>query len=320
MLAVVACGGGEEVVIKTADGVELTAADIDRNPLALMPAGAVGVFSLDAPALFQSSAGGRLLALTQARLPVPSAANFLPERDLTRIVLGLYSFQGVDFMGVATGQFDPAAIERVADGTQTTPLGSPLVRVEYAGRVFYVSANVGFVVLTPHTVVFGNETGIRRALDRIEAGRIAVEMAPELATLIERPGAPMAFGSDARNDPQVAATASQLAFLQGLTMMRAVGNFDAPGLNIAGTLTYADSAAAERGGASLQQLKQNLSTVGFLASMLGLVQPVQRLETTVVESSLQVMLAVDGAAAAQLLDQLAAFVGAGGSGSQAAVP
>lgn len=315
-LAVVSgCGGGDDVIIKTSDGVELTAEDIDKNPLALMPGGAVGVFNIDAPKLLQSSAGGRLLAVAQSRLPLPPSAGFAPERDLERLVVGLYSFQGVDFVGVATGTFNPEAIEKAASAAETTPLGTPLVRVKYAGRVFYVSANLGFVVLTNRTVVFGNETGIRRALDRMEIGRIGVEMPEEIESLIEHPGAPIAFASDARHDPQVAALTSQFGFLKDVGMVRAVGNFDAPGMNLAGTLTYSDEAAAQRGQASIQQLQQGLATVGILTSILGMSQPIQHLQADVTGSSLQVTMAFDAQAAASLLDTIAGSVG-GSTNSQ----
>lgn len=301
----------EEVVVKTADGVSLSAKDIDNNPLALLPGGSLGTFTLDAPKLFASPAGTRLLEIVRARLPVPPEAGFVPERDLSSVLLGIYSFQGVDFMGVATGNFNPEAIEASAKAQQTTPLGTPLVRVEYAKRVFYVSANIGFVVLTSHTVLFGNETGIRRGLDRLEAGRVAVEVAPQIESLLRSPGAPLAFGSDAEYDPQVTAFASQLPFLKEMSLLRAVGNFDAPGVNIAGTLTYKTPVAAEQGKAALQSLQQNLAAYGFLASVLGLAQPIQRMDLNVVESSLQVSIALDGQAAAGLLNSVADVMGAG---------
>jgi hypothetical protein len=306
----VACGGGEDVIIKTSDGVELTAEDIDRNPLALMPGGSVGMFNIDAPSLFASNAGARLLEVARSRMPLPPSAGFVPERDLQRMIVGLYSFQGVDFMGVASGNFNPEAIEKAASASETTPLGTPLVRVEYAGRQFYVSANIGFAVLTQHTVIFGNETGIRRALDRIEAGRIGVELPPEIEAFMRQPGAPLAFGSDARHDPQVAALTSQFGFLSNMTMMRAVGNFDPPGMNVAGTLTYVDQASAQQGQGSLEQLRQGLATIGVLTSILGMSQPIQQLNTNVEGSSLQVSMALDAQAAASLLDTFASSVGA----------
>lgn len=312
VLSAIALGcSGDEVIVKTADGVELTAADIDKNPLALMPGGAVGMFNVEVPRLLQSQAGERLLAMTRSRLPVPAAANFVPERDLQRVIVGLYSFQGVDFVGVAKGQFDQHAIQEAAKSQATTPLGTPLVEVRYAGRTFYVSANVGFVVLTEHSVVFGNETGIRRALDRIEAGRIGVETAPEIATLMDQPGAPLAFASSAQHDPTVSGVVHQLSFLEGASMLRMVGNFEPPGLNLAGTLTYSDAAAAAAGQGKLERLRQDISTLGFLTSAFGLAQPIQRLDAQVVDSSLQVAVAVDSTAAANLLDALARLMGTG---------
>lgn len=307
-----ACSG-EEIVIVTSSGVRLSAEDIDRNPLGLMPAGSVGVFSLDAPSLFQSSVGGRLLTLMKTRLPLPPSAGFVPERDLERVLLGLYSFQGVDFMGVASGHFDPEAIEAAAKGKHTTPLGTPLVRVEYAGRVFYVSANMGFVVLTSRTVLFGNETGIRRALDRLERGQVAVELPPDLETLLTNPGAPIAFGSDARYDPQVAAITSQLSFLKDVSLLRAVGNFDPPGIQLAGTLTYVDPESAERGRAWLGELQQSVAVLGILAAVVGLGQPIRQLDAKVVESSLQAQLALDGETTTHLLDAFARLVTGGGA-------
>ncbi len=304
-----ACGGGEDVIIKTADGVELTAQDIDKNPMALLPAGAGGVFHLDAPALFASPAGAQLLQLTKAKLPVPQSAGFVPERDLKRLLFGLYSFQGVDFVGVATGTFDLEAIEKAADGTQTTPLGSPLVRVEYAGRVFYVSANLGFVALTNQTVLFGNETGIRRALDRLEAGRVQVELSSEIESFLQNPGAPMAFGSDSLQQPHVVAMAQQVPALQGMRLARVVGNFDPPGLNFAGTLTYESPEKAQQGQAAILKMHQDMASIAWIASVLGMGQPVQKLDVTTQESSAQFTLALDSTALTAILQQLSGLFG-----------
>jgi hypothetical protein len=309
-LAATSCGPSKEVILKTSDGVELTAKDVDRNPLALLPGGSLGTFDVDAQALFRSPAGGRFLRIVNSRLPVPPSAGFVAERDLQRLSIGLYSFQGVDFMGVANGNFQPEAIERAARSQEVTQLGTPLVRVQYAGREFYVSGNLGFVVLTPHTALFGNETGIRRGLDRLEEGRIRVELAPSIESLLSTSEAPLAFGSDAEYDPQVAAIAEQLPFLKGMSLLRVVGNFDPPGINLAGTLTYKDVNLAEQGKASLLQFRQNIQTYGVVASLLGLSQPISKLDVVAVESSLQVSAALEAGATATLLDKLAAALGA----------
>jgi hypothetical protein len=107
----VACSKKEEIIVESADGAELSAAQIDQDPLALLPSGAIGVFRVDAPQLFASEFGQRMNRLVSARVPVPPSAGFDPARDLSVLHIGLYSMQGADFAVVATGNFDPAAIE-----------------------------------------------------------------------------------------------------------------------------------------------------------------------------------------------------------------
>ena len=41
------CGGGKEVILRTAAGVEATAEDIDREPLWLLPPGGIGWLHLE---------------------------------------------------------------------------------------------------------------------------------------------------------------------------------------------------------------------------------------------------------------------------------
>lgn len=304
------CGGGEDIIIKTADGPGLTAQDIDREPLALLPGGASLVGTLDAPALFASPVGGRLLALLEARLPLPPSAGFEPRRDLQRLYVGLYSFQGVDFAGIAVGDFNRQAIEEAANGTQQTPLGSPLVRVEYAGRVFYVSANVGFVVLSEHTVVYGNETGIRRVLDRMESGRVKNELSPEIDALMRQPGAPIAFGTSLGGNAVVAAAAQQHAFLRDLQVARVIGDFAAPGVNAAATLTYATPEAAATARDSLASTAQNLSTLGTLLGFVtGQAPPLRGFQADVNGHSVQASAAFDATVADHLIGMSTALLG-----------
>lgn len=311
-IAVIAasCGGGEDIIVKTADGAGMTAADIDRDPLALMPGGASLVGTLDAQNLFASGVGQRLLGLLEARLPLPPSVGFQPRRDLTRLYLGLYSFQGVDFAGVAVGNFNPAAIEQAANGTEKTPLGSPLVRVEYAGRVFYVSANVGFVVLTEHTVVYGNETGIRRVLDRMEAGRVKNELSPEINALMLQPGAPIAFGAELGGNAVVDAAGQQQAFLRDLELARVIGDFGSPGMNAAGTLTYRSPQAASTARDSIASTAQNLSALGTLLGFVtGQAPPLRAFDASVAGTSVQVTAAFDATVADHLIGMSSAVLG-----------
>lgn len=308
-LSAVGCKKKEEVIIETAAGVEVTAADIDRDPLALLPGGAVSIMRFDPQAMFASQFGRRLGQILDARLPLPPSAGFDPARDLSGLHVGLYSMQGADFAGVASGLFDPQKIEQAADGTQVTPLGAPLVRTTYAGRTLYVSRNIGFVVLTTHTVLFGNETGIRRALDRIEAGRIGREIPPWLEQLMATQQADIVIGADLKGQAPVQAAVGQFPFLAGLETVRVLGNFQPPGMNFAGSLTYPDAAAASASAASLQSLQRMLGSYSFFMQLAGIGNPIQRLQAQPVGNEAQFVVAVDGRTVEWAINQLADKVG-----------
>jgi hypothetical protein len=54
---------------------------------------------------------------------------------------------------------------------------------------------VGFTVLTSRTALFGNSTGIRRALDRIKEGTAKRELPGWATKIVSQNQAPLAFGS-----------------------------------------------------------------------------------------------------------------------------
>src|SRR5690606_28199012 len=73
-----ACGSSKEIVVKTADGVEIAAKDIDANPLSLLPGGALLLANVQPKELFQSSLGGRFRNLAAKQFPLPPSAQFEP--------------------------------------------------------------------------------------------------------------------------------------------------------------------------------------------------------------------------------------------------
>ena len=300
------CPKKDEIVRPTV-GPKLPDAEIDRDPLALLPGGMVGLVYVDAKQLFAAPFGQKLLAVLRSRSPLPAAAGFDPGRDVDRAYIGFYSMQGADVAAVVQGRFDAQRIEQAASGTATTPLGAPVVRAEYAGHSLYVARNLGFVVLTPRSVLIGNETAIRRALDRIKEGR-AVRRVPDwLVKLIETPDVPMAGGGDLRVQPTTEAVRQELQFLNGLETIRMLGNFKDPGLNFAGTLSYETEEAAQKGAGALTELKTTLQTYGWLIALLGVSQPVRRLEAQPKGKEAQFVVGIDGQAIGQLLDKLASF-------------
>jgi hypothetical protein len=309
-LATLGCPKKDDVIVETAAATpELTPEEIDRDPLALLPSDAVGITVLESQQLFASQFGGTLLAMAQRMLPVPPSANFDPKRDLERLIAATYSAQGADGLAVARGRFDKEAIERSADGTQQTPLGAPLVKTTYAGRTLYVSRNIGFVVLTHRTVLLGTETAMRRALDRIREGRVRRTVAPWMGDLLENPNAPIAAGFDLRAQPVTDAARKEMPFLDGLETGRMVGNFQPPGINVAGTLSYGEDAAATRGAQSLTTLSQQIGSWGWVMALVGIPQPLRRLDAQPEGKDAKFVAEVDGQATAALLQQAARMVG-----------
>lgn len=313
-----ACAKKDDVVVQTGAGKELSSTAIDADALALLPPNAVGVLTVDAKALFASSFGARILSITEARSPLPRAAEFEPRRDLDRVHLGVYSMQGADIAGVALGRFKPDKLAKAAEENARTPTGAPVTKSEYAGRALYTSRGIGFTVLTERTLLFGNETGIRRALDRIHEGRARRQLPKWMAEMLENKSAPLAGGADLTSQPLPAAAREQLAFVDGLKTLSLLGNFEEPGLNLAGTLTYADADAAGRGADNLKQLHGRLSGYAPFMALLGFPQPVRTLEARAEKEQVKFVAGVDGAAVAVLLEKAESYLAAMGAPAEPA--
>ncbi len=308
-LLLAGCPKKDEVVVQTSEGKGLTAADIDRDPLALLPGDAIGMVVVRAQQMFASPFGQKLLTIAKARAPFPASAGFDPQRDLQQLAVGVYSMSGANVVAVATGTFDQQAIEKAAASTEKTPLGLPVTSSSYAGRTLYTSATVGFVVLTSHTVLLGDETGIRRALDRIKEGRVSKQVPDWFDKLLATPNAAFVAGFDLRAHPVTDAMRQQLPFLEGMETARMVGNFKPPGVNLAGTLSYGDEKGAQAGAANLLQLQQTLQSWAPLMQLVGITQPVKQLQAEAHGKDAQFVVGLDGDAVGKLLDQASTYLG-----------
>ena len=165
----------------------------------------------------------------------------------------------------------------------------------------FVLGDVGFVVVTRQTLVAGNETAIRRVLDRIRDKRVRRDVPDWMAKLIDTPEASIVGVADLSTDAIVAGAAQQTPFLNGLTVARVLGNFEAPGINFAGSLTYPDTATATQAAASLQEISK-LSSYMALLSFFGIQPPIQNLQARVQDRDVQFIVAVNSNSAAQLMD------------------
>jgi hypothetical protein len=299
------CSKKPDVVVATADRVFITDAEIDQDPVALLPGGAIGIIRADAPAFYASAFGQRIKRVADSRLPLPPSAGFDPQRDLTTLWIGLYSMAGADFATVCQGTFNAANIERAADGVTLTPLGAPLVKTTYAKRTLFVSKNIGFTILTARTAIFGNETGIRRALDRLSEGRARHELSPEVDQALQTPNAPLASAWDFSTEPPAEALVKNLPFLAGVKKARIIGNFQPPGVNLAGTLSYPDDAAAQAGTQQILNTNQTIQRYSFLMQLVGIGNPLQGLQAQAVGPDAQFAVGVDQKAIEWILNQVA---------------
>ncbi len=293
LLVCLGCGGPEESITPTVADRELTVEAIDAEPLALLPGGMTGMLRVEVPAIVASGFGSTLIQVAERLAPLPPSTGFRVDRDLHRIVLGLYSIQGVDMAGVAIGRFDTGAIAAAASAPSSQPVMGALVQSTYAGRTVYTVNNLGFCVLTPRTALFGNETGMRRALDRIREGR-AVRRLPSWATdLLEPSKAPLALGVDLRAQVVPDSFRKQLPFVQSLEAARILGNYQAPGLNLAGSLSYATPDQAAAGASQLLAMKNMVTQYEALLRLIGIAQPFQRLEARTQDHQVEFVAALD---------------------------
>jgi hypothetical protein len=242
------------------------------------------------------STGGVIGQMAEKLVPIGEEAGFKASRDLDRVVMGAYSFQGVDAVAVLVGRFDEQKIAQAAQNHTPMKNGGVLVATPYANRTIYTINNAGFAVLTSKTVLAGTETGIRRALDRVRDNQIVRNQDKWMLETVETPNSAFAVAADLATQPVTATLMSQipsvvrnlLGWLNGLKAVRMIGNFHDPGLNIAGTLTYGD---AQTAAAASDDVKRT-GAAAKLFAMFGAPQ-LQNLDVKVAQSDVQVAFAVD---------------------------
>jgi hypothetical protein len=307
-----ACGHPQESISPTVASQELSAEAIDADPLALLPGGAIGLVRLDVAELARSTMGPPLFQLARQLVGGVGIAGLVPERDLSRIVFGIYSMQGTDLVGVGIGKFDAAAFEAAAAGAAAPSAGARLVKSLYAGRTLYTVNNLGVCLLTPKTALFGNETGMRRALDRLKEGRAGRRLPAWMDALLTNEKASLAVGADLRVEAFSDSIRRQLPFVQDLEAARILGNLQPPGLNLAGSLGYASKEAAVAASQSVQSLSTLLAQSSWLMSLLGVSQPIVRLTAQPQNNDVDFVAAFDGAVLTRMLEQALGMVPTGG--------
>jgi hypothetical protein len=261
-LGVLGCSGDQSLVL--IGGERVDAASIDRDPLRVLPSGAILLGNLHADRLFATALGGQAARVVASFVPIGAESGFSLQRDVRRVVGAVYTMQGADFCAVLQGTFDVAAIERAAQARMQTPSGQPLVKTDYGGYAMYTVANIGFVLLTPQTLLSGNETGMRRALDRLRFGPLELSLPAWTTSVLADPAAAFSWAGDVGAAGVLDAASDRLPFVRGLKIVRALGNFEPPGVNVVGSLTYGDATQAAQAAPTLGEL----SRIAYFVSLL----------------------------------------------------
>jgi hypothetical protein len=272
VLPTVACGGEQpSPSAPTSPGI-----DLDGDPLALLPGGAIAVLALDVQSLSQSPAfSSSIGALADGLLPLAADTGFVASRDLQRVTVASYAIQGADAVAVLRGHFDAKAIDRAAQAHAASPTHSGVLSATpYSGHTMYTVANTGFAVLTPQTLLAGTGAGLRLALDRIRDGHVRPELAPSVLETLRTKDAVAAFAGDF--------PPSAFASVQGLPIppwvgavrsIRATASLRTPGVQIALDATFDTAEHAATGADSMRQLSALVNTMaasGVLPPLQGL--------------------------------------------------
>jgi len=293
------CGGADQNLLLLG-GNQIDPLTVDRDPLAVLPSNPVMLGYIDANEMFRSALGPDVNQLVATILPLGPESNFVPARDVRKVYGGIYAMQGADFCAVLQGDFDVASIRRAAEARTMVASKVPLVRTRYSDMDLYTAGNVGFVVLSSHTVLSGNETGMRRALDRLRRDKLVRTIPKWMTELTDTPGTAFTLAGDFGGQSAVDAATQKMPFLVGLQKFRTIGNFKDPGMNTAGSFTYADTPSAANGAVQLADL-QKLTGFMSLLSSLGLFGTVPTMQVQQRNNDLAFTMPVDGSFARFML-------------------
>jgi hypothetical protein len=262
--------------------------DLDSDPYALLPAGAIAILHVDAHGLFSSaSVGSDLAAAFDPLVPLASDSGFVASRDVDSVVVGMYSTSNADVAAIISGRFDTDKMSHASAARS----GSPIVAGTHGHFSTSTSGKIVWCVLTPKTIVAGTTEGVGLVLDRIEKGQLDRALPAWAVTTLQTPGAELALVADFTSQPIASAAIGsvQLPWLTGLRVARIVGNLGSPGLDVAGTLTYAEADQAQNAVSGLKSADRLLSIVGPLLGGLKL----ENLEVTSEDKDLRCKFGVD---------------------------
>lgn len=290
------CAAPQEQIVETAAGRRAAPEEVDRDPWRLLPGGAVTWGRLDVQAANEAVFAKELQTWFEHSLPVSGKLGIDFAQDVDEVVLGLYATAGSDVAAVARGRFEERALKEAIEQEPVNAGQRPIVTHRFAGQQVYVSGSWALAPITSATIVFGTEIGVRRVLERIEEGRLARVLPAWFEQMLEVKEASMVVGVDLDAQPVPSVLRTRLAFLDGLRAGRFLWNFQEPGLNGAGTLTYDTPASAQKAASGLGELSETLRRSELLLTLFQIPRPFRRLEAQATDKDTQVVVEIDGRA------------------------
>lgn len=296
--------GPKEAITPVSEGKVLTAAEIEKDPLALLPGGMVAFGRADAKAFFASPSAPQSTQAALALVPLTPEMGFVPSRDLSLLHFGAYAFGGSDLCAVVEGSFDKGAIAKAAEKGALSAAGKPLVKSSYAERDVFVSGDVAVTILTAKIALAGSQTGVRRALDRVRDRRVKREVPGEWLEFVQKPGTHFGLIADTSKESLSDATLKEAPYLRGARTAKALGTFEGPGANAGGVVTYDTAENAQRGEAQAKEWQQMAGLMNFFA-IFGAKSPIKHMETRISDRDLQIAAVLDGPATVAVVGWLA---------------
>ncbi len=224
-----------------------TPIDVDADPLALLPSGGFAYARVDLTRMRQDKAlADELDAIAPGWGPT-AAADFVPSRDLNSAACTAYSVTGLDGVCVLSGDFKAEKLEAAVATYQWPQAGNQVVvKTVYQGKTLFTLANVGFTVLSSKTALVGNESAIRRTLDRIADRKVTRTIEAWALETLETKDADAAFVVNAESDVIKTARERMPIWLRNFRAMRVIANVRGDRVNVATTLSFTDAAQAEQ--------------------------------------------------------------------------
>ncbi len=294
VLALAACSAPKEIVVVTAAGQKAIFDEVDRSPWALLPGGAVAWLHLTMSELQKAEYGPTLIQIFEERFQFAEDADVHWASDVDSISGAAYATVSLDWLLIARGRFKKSQINSKTPPSSQSLSGLDVRERDYAGERMLTSGKVAFCVLTDQTIALGSETAVRRVIEKVVEGRLRSSIPSWFSELLGTEQNPLTLGLDLDSNPVPGVLKSQLAFTDGLRAARVVGNFEKPGLNLSGAMTYSKPVRAKQAAEYLKKQESQLRRYSLLLRMMQLPQPIQRLQAEATDKHLQLAIELKG--------------------------